>query len=180
MMSLGMDTASESQDKSRHPCCKRRAVPHPKASSRREFCVHASCAAASLALLGTFAGCTSPTAPTLEDHPIPSADATILIGALQLTIDSTSPLATVGNAVLVENGLGKFLVARTDQDSFVALTAVCTHFGCTIVRYDNLTYECPCHGSRFSTSGSVVRGPASAPLRQFPTQFSNGVLTISV
>ena len=156
-------------------------MPHPQASSRRDFCVHASCAAASFALLGpTFSGCNSPTAPTLEEHPIPSANATIVNGALQLTIDSTSPLATVGSAVLIENGLGKFLVARTGQDMFIALTAVCTHFGCTIVRYDNMTYECPCHGSRFSTSGTVVRGPASSSLRQFPTQFSDAVLTISL
>jgi Rieske Fe-S protein len=142
--------------------------------------MHASCAAASLALLGSaFSGCSSPTAPTLDDHPIPSATATIVNGALQLTIDSTSPLATVGNAVLIENGLGKFLVARTGQEMFVALTAICTHFGCTIVRYDNMTYECPCHGSRFSTGGTAVRGPASSALRQFPTQFSDGMLIIS-
>jgi cytochrome b6-f complex iron-sulfur subunit len=101
-------------------------------------------------------------------------------GTLQLTIDSTSPLATVGNAVLIENGLGKFLVARTAQDGFVALTAVCTHFGCTIVRYENMTYECPCHGSRFNTSGTVVRGPASSPLGRYPTQFTGDVLTIAV
>jgi Rieske Fe-S protein len=156
-------------------------MPHEPASSRRDFCVSVSCAATSLALLGpAFGACNSPTAPTLEDHPIPSADATIVNGALQLAIDSTSPLATVGHAVLIENGLGKFLVARTGQDQFVALTAVCTHFGCTIVRYDNMIYECPCHGSRFSTSGTVVRGPASSSLRQFPTRFVDGVLTISL
>jgi len=140
-----------------------------------------SCAAASLALLGTaLPGCNSPTAPSLVDHPIPSANAAIVNGALRLTVDPTSPLATVGNAVLIENGLGKFLVARTGQETFDALTAVCTHFGCTIVRYDNLIYECPCHGSRFSSTGSVVRGPASSPLRQFPTTFAGDLLTIVV
>jgi cytochrome b6-f complex iron-sulfur subunit len=127
-----------------------------------------------------FAACGSPTAPTLEDNPIPSASATIVNGALELTIDATSPLARVGNAVLIENGLGKFLVARTAQDTFVALTAVCTHFGCTIVRYDNMIYECPCHGSRFGTNGSVVRGPASSPLRQFATRLAGDVLTITL
>ena len=153
----------------------------PRGATRREFVVHSSCAAASPALLApALAGCNSPTGPTLEDHPIPSADAAIVNGTLQLIIDQTSPLATVGNAVLIENGLGKFLVSRTGQETFAALTAVCTHFGCTIVRFDNMTYECPCHGSRFSSTGGVVRGPASSPLRQFATRFAGDVVTIDV
>jgi cytochrome b6-f complex iron-sulfur subunit len=125
-------------------------------------------------------GCNNPSGPSLEDRPIPSANAAIVNGALVLTVDATSPLATVGNAVLIENGLGKFLVSRTGQDAFTALTAVCTHFGCTIVRYDNQIYECPCHGSRFGVNGNVVRGPASSSLRRFDTHFSNDILTITL
>ena len=39
-------------------------------------------------------------------------------------------------------------------------------------------YVCPCHGSQYSTSGAVLNGPATQPLRQFATQFTNNVLTI--
>jgi cytochrome b6-f complex iron-sulfur subunit len=147
---------------------------------RREFCTQASCALSVALLSSVFDGCSSPTGPSLEDKPIRSAAAEIVNGTLVMTIDPTSPLATVGSAVLVETGLGTFLVARTGQETFVALTAVCTHFGCTIVRFDNGVFECPCHGSRFSTSGAVLRGPASSPLRQFPTRFADDVLTIIV
>ena len=42
---------------------------------------------------------------------------------VSLTIDSASPLASVGSAALVQNSLGAFLVAHTGQDSFTALTA---------------------------------------------------------
>jgi cytochrome b6-f complex iron-sulfur subunit len=41
------------------------------------------------------------------------------------------------------------------------------------------SFVCPCHGSEFDTSGHVLVGPASTPLRQFQTQFANNVLTIS-
>jgi len=80
----------------------------------------------------------------------------------------------------VQVSSGTFLVARVSQDAFTALTATCTHEGCTVSGFANQVYVCPCHGSQFSTSGSVVQGPASSPLRQFPTRFANNVLTISV
>src|SRR5439155_24682518 len=86
-------------------------------------------------------------------------------GAVLVTVDSSSPLASVGGAALVQATAGNFLVARTAQDAFVALTAVCTHEGCTITEYQNSTYVCPCHGSQYSTSGRVLMGPAAVALR---------------
>ena len=100
--------------------------------------------------------------------------------AVVVQIDSASPLATVGGAAQVRSSGGAFLVARTGQDTFTALTSTCTHDTCTITGFDSSNYVCPCHGSRFTTSGRVVNGPATAPLRSFATQFSNNVLTIAL
>lgn len=48
-----------------------------------------------------------------------------------------------------------------------ALSAVCTHLGCTVeFNPDKSTWDCPCHGSRFSLEGSPIRGPATTPLEQ--------------
>ncbi len=41
------------------------------------------------------------------------------------------------------------------------LSAKCTHMGCTVKwNAAERTFDCPCHGSRYSTSGTVVNGPA--------------------
>ena len=105
---------------------------------------------------------------------------TVANGVVSLTIDANSPLASVGNGALVQTSSGNFLVARTGQGTFSALSSVCTHEVCTIMGYQSQTFVCPCHGSEFNTSGKVTRGPAAASLRQFTTQFSNNVLTISL
>jgi Rieske Fe-S protein len=59
------------------------------------------------------------------------------------TVGSSSPLAPVGSAALVNTSAGSFLVARIAQDSFTALTATCTHFGCTISGYESPTFVSP-------------------------------------
>lgn len=100
-------------------------------------------------------------------------------GVVTLTIDAGSPLATIGSAALVQTSGTAFLVARTGQDSFTALSAICTHQTCTITNFSNQLFVCPCHGSEFDSAGRVARGPAGVALHQFPTQFASNVLTIT-
>jgi cytochrome b6-f complex iron-sulfur subunit len=118
--------------------------------------------------------------PSGSAPALPTGAGSLVNGALSVTIDAASPLASAGGAALVQASSGNFLVTRAAQDTFTALTAVCTHDGCTVSGFANQIYVCPCHGSQFSTSGSVVQGPAPSPLRQFATRFANGVLTISI
>jgi glycine/D-amino acid oxidase-like deaminating enzyme/nitrite reductase/ring-hydroxylating ferredoxin subunit len=58
-------------------------------------------------------------------------------------------------------------VHRRDDGSVVKVSAVCTHMGC-LVRWNNAerTWDCPCHGSRFTPEGLVLGGPAEAPLEK--------------
>lgn len=41
----------------------------------------------------------------------------------------------------------------------------CSHLGCPIgLNTSANTFDCPCHGSRFNLDGTVLHGPAPAPL----------------
>lgn len=61
---------------------------------------------------------------------------------------------------------GKRVFIIKDQQGLRALSAVCTHLGCTVNWVsDREQLECPCHGSIFdSSTGAVTAGPAPKPL----------------
>jgi len=149
------------------------------APTRRAFCVQAASFVALGALLEACGG-GSPTAPSGSVPSLPVVSATASGGAVTIPISQSSPLGSVGGAALVQTSQGNFLVARTSQDGFTALTALCTHQACTVSGFTNQEYVCPCHGSRFNLTGAVLSGPAPRALRSFATQFANGVLTISI
>jgi cytochrome b6-f complex iron-sulfur subunit len=53
-------------------------------------------------------------------------------------------------------------------NAFRALSAICTHLGCTVNRAGNGDgFQCPCHGSQFDADGNVIEGPAPQPLEWF-------------
>ncbi len=148
-------------------------------TSRRDFCTLACQAASAAALAPFLSGCGGGGATGASAVPqIPTVAGSAAGGAVTLAVDAASPLAAVGAAALVQSSAGSFLVAHTGPDAFTALTATCTHQACTITGLSGTTYVCPCHRSGFDQSGRVVNGPATAPLRSFPTSFAAGVLTI--
>jgi Rieske Fe-S protein len=148
--------------------------------TRRTFCRLSTLGCLGVAFGASLEGCSSnsPTSPS-NVSSLPVVGGAISGSSVTVTVDPSSPLATVGNAALVQAPGANVLVARTGDATFVALTATCTHQACTINGYANQTYVCPCHGSTFTFSGQVVGGPAPSPLQQYHTQFTNGVLTIS-
>ena len=71
-----------------------------------------------------------------------------------------------GKIVLTE---GKRLaVFRDDEGELHAVSSVCTHLGCHVA-FNNAqkSWDCPCHGSRFSIDGEVLDGPAVKPLERY-------------
>ncbi len=70
-----------------------------------------------------------------------------------------------GQGRVLRDGAKKVAVYRDDSGALTARSAVCTHLGC-IVDWNSAerTWDCPCHGSRFATDGTVINGPASRAL----------------
>ncbi len=70
-----------------------------------------------------------------------------------------------GSGAVVRRGVEKLAVYRDWSGRLHVLSAVCTHLGC-IVRWNGTesTWDCPCHGSRFSADGRCVGGPATEDL----------------
>ncbi len=116
--------------------------------------------------------------------PIPLVPVSVDARAVVVMVGADSPIAVTRGVARVsferDSNPWDFLLVRTGDRTFTALSAVCTHFGClvTLMTAEPI-FVCPCHGSRYGHDGDVVRGPAIAPLRQLPTRYIDGVLTVT-
>lgn len=64
-----------------------------------------------------------------------------------------------GKVVVIDGK--KYGVYRNAQGELSVVSAICPHMGC-IVRWNNAerSWDCPCHGSRFTTTGKYIEGPS--------------------
>jgi glycine/D-amino acid oxidase-like deaminating enzyme/nitrite reductase/ring-hydroxylating ferredoxin subunit len=70
-----------------------------------------------------------------------------------------------GKGVVLRRGLKLLAAYREETGEVHECSAVCTHLGCVVHWNDaEKTWDCPCHGSRFSKEGHVLHGPATADL----------------
>ena len=75
---------------------------------------------------------------------------------------------------------GSLIVFRTGQNTYLALSKACTHTGCDVVyNHSAGNVPCPCHGSRFTTSGTVTNGPATSNLRRYNVKKEGNLLKIT-
>jgi glycine/D-amino acid oxidase-like deaminating enzyme/nitrite reductase/ring-hydroxylating ferredoxin subunit len=91
-------------------------------------------------------------------------------------------LSTVSNHVEIKPGEGKLVEAngqragayKDELGKLHVVDTTCTHMGCEVNwNSAETSWDCPCHGSRFSDEGEIIEGPAVRPL-----EFNKDVSTI--
>ncbi len=75
--------------------------------------------------------------------------------------------------------LGPVIVVRdpADTETLIALNSMCTHQGCS-VEWKEGSFDCPCHGSKFDTDGSVATGPATEPLAPYEVMIEGDLVLV--
>lgn len=81
-------------------------------------------------------------------------------------VKSADQIAAGEGAVLRE-GLSKVAVYKDFSGNLTRCSALCTHLEC-VVHWNAIekSWDCPCHGSRFSPAGKVLMGPAIDDLKK--------------
>jgi cytochrome b6-f complex iron-sulfur subunit len=90
-------------------------------------------------------------------------------GASKLTLDDAQKQELAGKGLLIARmGTDRVLMFKDPDGKLRALSAKCTHEGCT-VQYaaSEAIISCACHNGRFTLDGRVISGPPPRPLTPF-------------
>ena len=70
-----------------------------------------------------------------------------------------------GQGAVLRRGLSKVAAYRDPEGQLHECSAICPHLGC-VVHWNPLetSWDCPCHGSRFTALGELLAGPANSAL----------------
>lgn len=92
------------------------------------------------------------------------------------TVKSFIEMDNGGELSSVKSGEGKVLeienkkigIFRDAGNQLHAVSATCTHLGCTVEwNKAEQSWDCPCHGSRYTHEGKVINGPANLDLTAY-------------
>jgi glycine/D-amino acid oxidase-like deaminating enzyme/nitrite reductase/ring-hydroxylating ferredoxin subunit len=85
-------------------------------------------------------------------------------------VRSLDDLAPDSGALVLVDGEYR-AVYRDTAGGLHAVSATCTHLGCRVgFNPVERSWDCPCHGSRFTVDGEVLHGPATKPLPGRPVE----------
>lgn len=91
-------------------------------------------------------------------------------------LGSAADVAVGSGAIFAEQ---QVVVTQPTEGEFRAFDTTCTHQGCPVSEVTD-TINCDCHGSAFALEdGSVVQGPATAPLAAKQVTVEDGTILLS-
>ena len=107
--------------------------------------------------------------PSLKNFLVENANVVgqLIKGKLDSPKTTPEDLSNGEGAVITLDGHRKGAY-KDDEGKLHIVDTTCTHIGCE-VEWNNgdRTWDCPCHGSRFSFTGEVIEGPAEKPLQKY-------------
>ncbi|WP_313260673.1 FAD-dependent oxidoreductase [Sphingobacterium sp.] len=98
-------------------------------------------------------------------------NATVLKDLLvdKIWMERVRSLADIGSgqAKVVKHQGNSYAIFAEQNGKLHVLRSTCPHANCE-VRWNNaeLSWDCPCHGSRFNVNGKILNGPSTTPLEQ--------------
>lgn len=111
-----------------------------------------------------------------------------LVGPSELAL-AAAKTYTVGKTTDIKVGSSKsylvagvsLLITQPKKGVFKAFKGICTHQGGKLTSLSGPNLFCPLHGASFdSTTGKVLTGPASAPLKAYKVTVSGKTLKVSI
>jgi cytochrome b6-f complex iron-sulfur subunit len=100
---------------------------------------------------------------------------------LDLNDPANAPLTRVDGSMTITVPKDRIILIRTSTTNVQAVSDICTHLGCSVL-YNrvNKILTCPCHGSQYQLTGTVIQGPATRALMAYQTQLdaSTNLLTV--
>jgi cytochrome b6-f complex iron-sulfur subunit len=86
----------------------------------------------------------------------------------EVTLDKAQDLP-LASALMFKFGSSPAMLIHNSDDSWIALSAVCTHLGCTVkFEPDKNRIHCSCHGGVYDPhTGKNVSGPPPKPLKPY-------------
>ena len=111
-----------------------------------------------------------------------------LVGPSEIAL-AAAKTYTVGKTTDIKVGSSKsylvagvsLLITQPKKGVFKAFKGICTHQGGKLTSLSGTNLFCPLHGASFdSTTGKVLTGPASAPLKAYKVTVSGKTLKVSI
>ena len=103
-------------------------------------------------------------------------------GEVTVVLSKAPMLAEAGKALkIIDPALSDpLIIACVEQDKYVVASLRCTHRGVELeYQPDQKRFCCASIGhSKFALDGQILGGPASRPIKVYPSSVANGILTI--
>ncbi len=144
---------------------------------RKDFMKQVGLGVGAIMLMNCLQSCADTEIP--DPNPGGGTGTTGLDFTLKLNDMANQNLNSKGGFVVDKTN--KVIVARTQDDTFLAVQSNCTHAGTELqYRSSQRDFYCNNHDSEFSETGAVQVGPATAALKKYNTSYDATANTLRI